>query len=80
MSCFNITGEVGIYLTVYDAKSTDEKSIGLEHYFRMHTTELLYEEFSKTDTVDIRATLVKRKILDEMYIDRFEQGTFLNMS
>lgn len=65
-------------MTVYDAKAKDEKSVGLEHFFRMHTTELLYEQFSKTDTVDIRATLVKRKILDEMYIERFEPGKKIN--
>ncbi|KAL4218482.1 hypothetical protein ACF0H5_023216 [Mactra antiquata] len=66
--------EVGIYMTVYDAKPVDVKSVGLDHYFRMHTTEVLYEEFCKMDTVNIRATLERNKVMTDTYIERFEPG------
>ncbi|WAR16094.1 hypothetical protein MAR_030688 [Mya arenaria] len=64
--------EVGIYISVYDAKATDTNEVGLEHYFLMHTTELLYEEFCKVGTVNIRARFEAKKILNDMYIERFE--------
>ncbi|XP_045181045.2 uncharacterized protein LOC123540253 isoform X1 [Mercenaria mercenaria] len=66
--------EVGIYITIYDAIPVEQKSIGLEHFFRMKTTEILYDEFAKMDTVNIRAEFVDRNILTDMYIERFEPG------
>ncbi|KAH3897464.1 uncharacterized protein LOC127864627 [Dreissena polymorpha] len=68
--------EVGIYLSVYQAKP-HEDSHGLEHYLRMHTTELLFDEFCKIGTVDIRGKFEARKVLNEMYIERFEPGIVL---
>ncbi|XP_052764617.1 uncharacterized protein LOC128206291 isoform X1 [Mya arenaria] len=66
--------EVGIYISVYDAKATDTNEVGLEHYFLMHTMELLYEEFCKVGTVNIRARFEAKKVLNDMYIERFETG------
>ncbi|XP_060587348.1 uncharacterized protein LOC132742866 isoform X2 [Ruditapes philippinarum] len=66
--------EVGIYITVYDAVPVEEKSHGLEHFFRMKTTEILYDEFAKMDLVDIRTEFEKRHSLPKMYIERFEPG------
>ncbi|XP_045181532.2 uncharacterized protein LOC123540508 isoform X2 [Mercenaria mercenaria] len=61
-------------MTVYEATPVDKKSIGLAHFFLMHTTDILYEEFRKKDTVKIRATLEHRQSLTDTYIDRFEPG------
>lgn len=66
--------EVGIYITVYEATPVDEKSVGLEHFLRMKTTEILYEEFRKMSTVDIRTEFDRRNTLNGMYIERFEPG------
>ena len=65
---------MGIYITVYDATPVEEKSHGLEHFFRMKTTEILYEDFTKMDLVDIRTEFEKRNTLTKMYIERFEPG------
>jgi len=69
-----VSDEVGIYISVYEAKAADAHGVGLEHYFRMHTTELLYEAFCNMGTVNIRAKFEAKKILNDMYIERFEPG------
>ena len=69
-----IPGEIGIYITVYDAVSSTDEKIGLEHFFLMRTTELLYEELKKLDVVDIRATLEHKRLFKDTYIERFEPG------
>ncbi|XP_060564273.1 uncharacterized protein LOC132723553 [Ruditapes philippinarum] len=66
--------EVGIYISVYEATPIDEKSIGLPHFFRMNTTDILYEEFRKKDIVKIRATFEHGRKLTDTYIERFEPG------
>ena len=68
------SGEVGIYISIYDAIATDSKSFGLEHFFFMKTTELLYNECRNTDLVKIRAALVQRGVLKDCYVERFEPG------
>lgn len=67
-------GEIGIYITVYDAVSNSNTKIGLEHFFLMRTTELLFEELKKLDVVDIRATLEHKRLFKDTYIERFEPG------
>lgn len=66
--------EVGIYISVLDACAKDEKSVGLHHFFLMHTTELLYEQFSKMDKVNIRAAFERRHLFYDSYVERFEPG------
>lgn len=61
-------------MTVYEAIPREEKSVGLEHFFRMKTTEILYEQFTKRDIVKIRAAFEHSKQLTDTYIERFEQG------
>lgn len=69
--------EVGIYISIYEAHACDSKSYGLEHYFFMKTTELLYNECCNTELVKIRAALVQRGVLKDCYVERFEPGIVL---
>lgn len=69
--------EVGIYISIYDAIAIDSKSFGLEHFFFMKTTELMYNECRNTDLVKIRAALVQRGVLKDCYVERFEPGIVL---
>nr|XP_022321434.1 uncharacterized protein LOC111123411 isoform X2 [Crassostrea virginica] len=70
-------GEVGVYLTVYDAKATNPEAYGSEHFYFMELTERLFEELNKGDFVKMRATLEKKGDFKGCYIERFEKGIVL---
>lgn len=74
LSWILFAGEVGVYLTVYDAKATNPEAYGSEHFYFMELTERLFEELNKGDFVKMRATLEKKGDFKGCYIERFEKG------
>lgn len=71
---FLLTGEVGVYITVYDATATNPKAYGSEHFYFMELMEKLHEELSKGNFVKMRAALEQKGEFKGAYIERFEKG------
>lgn len=67
-------GEVGVYITVYDATATNPKAYGSEHFYFMELMEKLHEELSKGNFVKMRAALEHKGEFRGTYIERFEKG------
>lgn len=68
------TGEVGVYITVYDATAANPKAYGSEHFYFMELMEKLHEELSKGNFVKMRAALEQKGEFKGAYIERFEKG------
>lgn len=71
---FLFTGEVGVYITVYDATAANPKAYGSEHFYFMELMEKLHEELSKGNFVKMRAALEQKGEFKGAYIERFEKG------
>lgn len=69
-----LTGEVGVYITVYDATAANPKAYGSEHFYFMELMEKLHEELSKGNFVKMRAALEQKGEFKGAYIERFEKG------
>ncbi|XP_063417422.1 uncharacterized protein LOC134699951 isoform X2 [Mytilus trossulus] len=70
-------GEVGIYMTIYDAKAENPKSYGSERFYYMDLTDKLFDHLSSADIVKLREDLEKKGALHGAYIERFSRGIVL---
>lgn len=70
-------GEVGVYMTIYDAKAENPKSYGSERFYFMELTDKLYDHLLTSDLVRIREDLEKKGVLQGAYLERFSRGTVL---
>jgi len=71
---FFFLGEIGIYMTIYDAKAENPKSYGSERFYFMELTDKLYDHLAASDIVHIRESLEKKCVFQGAYIERFSRG------
>lgn len=72
-----LEGEIGIYMTIYDAKADNPKSYGSERFYFMELTDKLYDHLAASDIVHIRESLEKKCVFQGAYIERFSRGIVL---
>ncbi|XP_048726892.1 uncharacterized protein LOC125645434 isoform X3 [Ostrea edulis] len=70
-------GEIGVYVTVYDATAHNPKAYGSEHFYFMELLDKLHEQLNAGDFVKMRAALERKGEFKGAYIERFEKGIVL---
>lgn len=74
-----VSGEIGVYVTVYDAMAHNPKAYGSEHFYFMELLDKLHEQLNAGDFVKMRAALERKGEFKGAYIERFEKGNTLKI-